>query len=162
MRGRSDVVAALVNFFIVQLLPSGIVGVLAIGSSLGIGAKANEVTVHPPGWTPVIAIAETALQFGLVTLPFALLAAWRTWVHAKRWLECGTSGWEGVGEAAACGLATLLVMLLPGILEHPIQALPYIVAYGGLASILGLLVGLLLRATAVTVLKLAKASEGSG
>jgi hypothetical protein len=119
MRRRSEVVAALANFFVVQLLPSGIVGVLAIGSSLGIGAKANEVTVHPPGWTPVIPIAVTAFQLGLVMLPFALLAAWRTWVHAKRWLEFGTSGWEGVGEAAACGLATLLVMLLPGIPRAP-------------------------------------------
>ena len=152
MRRRQEVVAALVNGLIVWSLPASVSGLSAIGRSLEIAADENAVTVHPPGWTPLVPIAATALQFGFVMLPFAAVAAWRTWVHARRRLELGRSGWQGVVEAGACGLATLLVMLLPGILSHPIQALPYIVAHGGLAALCGLLVGLLLRTSAVIVL----------
>ncbi len=156
MRRFPAEVAALVNGLIVWLLPSGISGLSAIGERLGIGVSDNAITVHPPGWTPWAPIVATALQFGFVMLPFAALAAWRTWVHARRRLELGTSGWQGVGEAGACGLATLFVLMLPGILRHPIQALPYILVYGGLAALTGLLVGLLLRISAVIALKVTK------
>jgi hypothetical protein len=153
VRRRSEVVAALANGVIVELLAAGVSAIPTIGRSLGIGASDYSVTVHPPGWTPLTPIAATALQFGLVILPFAGLAVWRTWVHAKRWRDAGTRGWQGVAEAAACGLATLLVLLLPGMLTHPIQVLPYVVGGGWLAVLIGLLVGLLLRTTAVMVLK---------
>jgi hypothetical protein len=147
------VVAALANGLIVGLLPSSVSAISAIGRRIGIGASEYSVTVHPPGWTPSTSIATTALQFGLVMLPFAALALWRTWVHAKRWRDVGTRGWQGVAEAAACGLATLLIFLLPGMLTHSIQMLPYLVSGGGLAALMGLLVGLLLRTTALIVLK---------
>lgn len=160
MRRRQEMVAAFVNALIVWSLPASVSGLLAIGRSLGIGANESAITVHPPGWTPLVPIAATALQFGFVMLPFAALAGWRTWVHARRRLELGTSGWQGVVEAGACGLATLLVILLPGIFSHPLQALPYIVGYGGLAALCGLLVGLLLRTAAVIVLKVTEPTTG--
>jgi hypothetical protein len=157
---RRQAAAALVNGLIVWLLPAGLSALSAIGSSLGIGANENAVTVHPPGWTPLVPIMATALRFGFVMLPFAAVAAWRTWVHARRRLELGTSGWQGVGEAAACGLATLLVVAAPGILSHPTQAPLSIVAYGWLAALCGLLVGLLLRISAVIVLTVTEPTTG--
>jgi hypothetical protein len=44
--------------------------------------------------------------------------------------------------------------------RHPIQMLPYSVAAGGLAMLIGLLVGLLLRTTAVIVLKVSQPTTG--
>ncbi len=154
MRRRPEAIAALVNGLIVWLLPTGISALFMIGGELGIGASDTNTTVHADGWTPLDPIMATALQFGVVTLPFAVVAAWRTWIHAKRRRELGTSGWRGVGEAGACGLATVLVVLSPGILSHPILVAPYFLAYGAYAVLGGLLIGLLLRASALIVLKL--------
>ena len=47
-----------------------------------------------------------------------------------------------------------LVILLPGILTHPTQASPYVIAYGGAAAFGGLVAGLILWATATAALKL--------
>jgi hypothetical protein len=100
----------------------------------------------------------TALQFGLVTLPFAAVAAWRTWIHAKRRCELGTSGWQGVGEAGGCGLVAVLILLGPAILSHPTLAMPLLLVYGAFAVLIGLLIGTLLRGTAVMVLKLTESA----
>ena len=154
MRRRPEAVAALVNGLIVWLLPTGISALVTIGGGLGLGASDTNTTVHADGWTPLDPIMATALQFGLVTLPFAAVAAWRTWIHAKRRRELGTSGWQGVGEAGACGLLAVLVLLGPGILSHPTLAMPFLLVYGAFAVLIGLLIGTLLRGTAVMVLKL--------
>jgi hypothetical protein len=90
----------------------------------------------------------------LVLLPFAMLAAWRTWVHAKQWGQGRGAGWRGVAEAGACGLAVALANMAPGILARPAEAPPYILVYGGFATVLGLLVGLILRAAALFWLRL--------
>jgi len=154
MRRRPEAIAALVNGLIVWLLPTGLSALFTIGGWLGIGASDTNTTVHADGWTPLDPIIATALQFGVVTLPFAVVAAWRTWVHAKRRRHLGTSGWQGVAEAGACGLVTLLVLLTPGILSRPTQAAPFVIVYGVFAVVLGLLIGLLLCASALIVLKL--------
>lgn len=46
--------------------------------------------------------------------PFAMAAAWRTFVHARKWLESGSHGAQGILEGAACGFAGAVVVLLPG------------------------------------------------
>ncbi len=56
-------------------------------------------------------------------------------------------------EAGLCGLGTALLYLAPGIVTRPMEAPPYVIVYGGAALILGLLVGLFLRAAAVLVLR---------
>ena len=60
--------------------------------------------------------------------PFAMAAAWRTFVHARRWLERGLRGAQGILEGAACGFAGAVLVLLPGIVTHPTQAPPYLLA----------------------------------
>ncbi len=82
-----------------------------------------------------------------------MAVAWRTFVHAKRWVEFRDRTWWGVLEAGACGFAGTLLVLLPGILMHPLQAPPYIVAYGIPTIAIGFVVGLILRQTALAVLK---------
>ena len=49
-----------------------------------------------------------------------------------------------------------LLYLAPGIVRRPAEAPPYVIAYGGAALLLGVVVGLFLRTTAILVLKLFK------
>ena len=64
----------------------------------------------------------------------------------------------GVAEAGACGLILALLYLAPGIVTRPAEAPQYVIAYGGAALLLGVVVGLLLRTTAILVLKLFKSA----
>jgi hypothetical protein len=61
-------------------------------------------------------------------------------------------------EAGACGFVLALVYFAPGILTRPRDAPPYVIFYGGIALVLGLIVGLLLRTAAILVLRAHKAS----
>jgi hypothetical protein len=71
------------------------------------------------------------VQSALVLLPFATLAVWRTWVHAKRWRTRQSKGWQAVAEAGATGVIVAIVYLTPGILSRPTDAPAYLVVYGG-------------------------------
>jgi hypothetical protein len=93
-------------------------------------------------------------QAALVLLPFAALALWRTWVYAKRWTERQDNGWQAVAEAAGAGLLAAIAYLAPGILSRPTDAPAYVFVYGAAALILGAIVGLILRTTALLVLRL--------
>lgn len=124
-----------------------------IGEGLGLGVSDTNTTVYADGWTPLDPIMSTMFNFGVVMLPFAAVAAWRTWIHAKRRRVLGTGGWHGVGEAGACGLLPVLVVLAPGFFRDPALATPYVLTYGTFAALGGLAIGLLLRASALIVLK---------
>jgi hypothetical protein len=93
------------------------------------------------------------VKMSVLLLPLATLAAWRTWVHATRWRARRIAGWLGVAEAGATGFLIALIYLAQGILTRPTEAPPYVLVYGGLALILGLLVGLVLQLTALIVLR---------
>jgi hypothetical protein len=93
---------------------------------------------------------RAALMAVAVVSPFALVAAWRTWVHARRRLLTGHGGWSGVLEAGALGFATGAVYLMPS-LANPAALAPVLI-YMVVATVLGLLVGLLLRMVAVGLL----------
>jgi uncharacterized membrane protein YhaH (DUF805 family) len=148
MRTRRETIAALVNGAIVLLLPFA---VLAIASHSNAGQ--NSVTVHPPGWSPALSATQHAIPVVVVVFPFAILAACRTWVHARRWRARCELGWQGVAEAGGCGLGTALLILLPSIIARPAAAPPYIIAYGGMALVAGLVVGLILRVSALAMLR---------
>jgi hypothetical protein len=64
--------------------------------------------------------------------------------------------WDGVFEAAVCGFVCALPILAPGIVTQPTKAPPYILVYGGLGAIIGLIVGLVLRTTALLTLRLSR------
>jgi hypothetical protein len=138
--------AAIINGAVVFLPPFALI-LLALMSSSG-GSRPVSVSTGR--------IAVELVEFGLVLVALAALASWRTWVHAVRWQAGLGRGWQGVAEAAACGLLVAVVYLAPGIFRRPTEAPPYVIFYGGAASILGCLVGLILRSTAAVVLRLAK------
>ena len=146
-------VAAAVNAALVILLP---VILLAAGSMV---LTNTSVTVRPPG-APVIGQSSWLLaQFVVGTLPFATLAGWRTWVYATRWQEQRRGSWLAVAEAGGGGLVVALVILAPGIVTRPMDAPPYLIAYGGFAVLVGLVVGLVLRTAALIVLRLHPGSQ---
>ena len=120
----------------------------------------TSVTVRPAGASRVQPVVRSIIEMGTWMLPFAAIAAWRTWVHAQRWRARRGSGWQGVAEAGACGLAAALFYLAPGIVTRPRDAAPYVITYGGAATVVGLLFGLVLRTTAVLILRLRTATTG--
>jgi hypothetical protein len=143
---RPEAAAAIVNGLLVLVTPPG----LLLGGSVFLR---DSEAVRPDGASVLLPAILTGLQMVPKLVPWAALAAWRTWVHARRWREHRGSGWQGVAEAGACGFAVALKILAHGILSRPAEAAPFVIAYGGPALILGLAAGLMLRGTALLVLK---------
>jgi hypothetical protein len=151
---RPATLASFVNAVIVYLLPLAVVGAIALvapdysnGGTRVVGVDPNRAAV----WSRRVQFIGAYIM-GLT--PFAMAAAWRTCVHARRRLDAGSSGAQGILEGAACGFAGAVVVLLPGIVTHPTQAPPYLLAYGGLAAIAGLAVCLVLWISASLTLRL--------
>jgi len=136
-------VAAAVNGLLVLLVPIG----------FALYAMSTDQRVRPSGWPQVRAWLRAPIEAGVVAMPFAMVAAWRTWVHARLRRQGQGSGWKGVLEGGALGLALALLVLAPGIVLSPLQALPYVVAYGGLATAIGLVIAFVLRLVALAVLR---------
>jgi hypothetical protein len=151
---RPATLAALVNAVIVYLLPLALVGAIALFASDYSNGATRVVGVDPDR----AAVWSRRLQFTgayLIGLaPFAMAAGWRTFVHARQWLEKGSRGSQGILEGAACGFAGAVLALVPGIVTKPMQAPPYVLAYGGLAAVLGLAVGIVLWISAILTLRL--------
>src|SRR5688500_14581233 len=153
MQGRPESMAAVVNGLLVVLLP--LAGLVA-GSSITVDNFDATVTASPPGYSRMGTMVPMLVRMSFVLIPFALLAGWRTWVYARRWCDQQDPGWRAVAEAGACGLILALLYLAPGIVTRPAEAPPYVIVYGGAALLLGMVVGLFLRTTAILVLKLHK------
>ena len=154
-RLRPARLAAIVNGLIVLLMPWALVGLVEWAAS---GQLRNGTSVTARVSSDFEYITRILVTVGMVvawTMPLALMAGWRTWVHAKRRLEGRGSGWRGVIEGGGLGFCVALLMLLPGILTHPLQAPPYVAAYGGIAAVFGLVVGIVLRFTALIALRFA-------
>jgi hypothetical protein len=148
-RRQPEDVAALVNGLLVLLVPVGII----IASWIGFNASG---AVRARVSSPIVYVAPNLFQVGAAMtrfVPLAMLAGWRTWVHAKRVREHQGSGWQGVAEAGALGFLLAIVVLAHGILTRPADALPYVVFYGGAALLIGVALGCVLRATGLLVLK---------
>ena len=151
LQSHPENAAALTNALVVLVGP---VVLLLLGSLFAGGSSDTSVTVRPPGARTAIRELMGLLLVMLPTLAGpATIAGWRTLALAKRWRRDETGSWRGVLEAGATGFGIALVVLAPGILTRPLEAPPYVIVYGGAALILGLLVGLILRATALMVLR---------
>jgi hypothetical protein len=144
------VVAAGVNAAVTLILPAVFVGI--VGFAQRYDRYNYSTTVHPPDWSPWVAALKMLGSSALFMSPFGLIAGWRTWAHARGWPD--DRGWQGVAEAAGCGLAVALLALWRGIVTRPLEALPYVVVYGGLGLAVGLVAGLCLWITAAIVLRL--------
>lgn len=149
-RRHPENAAAIVNALVVLLGP---VLLLVAANMLPDRISNTGTTVRAsagPRLEEVVALL-VGLASGLA--PPAVFTGWRTRVLARRWLADRRGDWRGVAEAGAAGFGIALLVLARGILTRPTEALPYVIVYGGAALILGLLVGLLLRAVALFVLR---------
>jgi hypothetical protein len=151
---RPAVLVAFVNAVIVYVLPLVLVGAIALFASDYSNGGTRVVGVDPDRAAVWSRRGHFIAGYILGLAPFATAAAWRTFVHARRWLEMGSRGTQGILEGAACGLVAAVLVLLPGIVTKPMQAPPYVLAYGGLAAVLGLAVGAVLWFGATLTLRL--------
>ena len=149
---RAEYAAALTNFLLVLLIAVGVM----VPSS-----RSNGVHVYAD---PIKAVVTAVLMVALVATPLAVLAFWRTWVHAERFLSRETTGWQGVFEAGALGFALTLPFVLPGVIARQfnpgtwgqpqalILGLGYVGAYGVLGLVVGIVLGFLLWLSAMLAL----------
>jgi hypothetical protein len=149
---RAEYAAALTNFVLFLLI--------AVGLSMTFSSSSGAVVYANPTKAAVTAV----LMPVLVAAPLAIFAFWRTWVHAQRFLTRPTTGWQGVFEAGALGFALTLPFVLPGVVARQfdpgpwgqpqafVLGLAYVGAYGLLGLVVGLVLGFLLRFSALLVL----------
>jgi len=142
-------VAAVLN----GLLVFGVPAVLMIAALASASDQSwpAELAAHRPTTSRVVL---ESVQYSLVFAALGATAAWRTWIHAIRYQSGTSRGWQGVAEAAAVGFGVAVLYLLPGIITRPGDAPPYVVFYGSAAAILGAMVGVLLRVSAMMALRL--------
>jgi hypothetical protein len=151
---RPATLVAFVNALTVYLLPVALVGAIALVAPAYTNGSTHVYGVDPHRVAVWARRAHFIGAYILGLAPFAMAAGWRTFVHARRWLETGSYGALGILEGAACGLAGAVLLLLPGIVTAPTHAAPYVLAYGGLAAVLGLAVGAVLWISATLTLRL--------
>lgn len=135
IRHRPEAAAAVVNAVLVVLVPLAFVFFEHRRLGAAVGA--------PLLWRSVAML-----------LPLAAVTAWRTWVHAKRRRAGQATGWQPAAEAAATAVVVALAYLARGILTRPTDAPAYVIVYAGGALILGAIIGLMLRTTALVTLTL--------
>jgi len=143
MNDRPAMIAASVNGLIVALGPPTLIAIL--------GAS-HDTAVHPAGYSYFLSAIAQMSVMAVSLSPLAMLAAWRTFVYARRRLDRNEHGWRGVLEAGAAGFLIAVLVLAHGIVTRARDAPPYVLFYGGVALLLGLILGLVLRTAAVTVL----------
>lgn len=85
-------------------------------------------------------------------MPCAAIAAWRTFVHAKRYLVRRDRWWQGIAEAAGLGTAIPILVLGRAVVMDPLQAPPAVAAYAMIGLAIGSAFGLVLTVVAVSVL----------
>ena len=144
--------AALINAVLVMLLPLALVLIVSMGVDAGNVVRAR---VSTPLEYALANLFDT-VAYLMVFLPLAIVAGWRTWVHASRYREGRGRGWQGVAEAGGLGVILALGVLARGIVTRPADAPPYVIFYGGVALIVGVAIGLILRVTTLGVLKLSQ------
>jgi hypothetical protein len=146
---RPATITALVNAAVVYLLPLAFAWVVSLLPDNRIGTT---VTARGPDY--LWHRAQHVAAYVAALSPFAMAAAWRTFVHARRWLQFRDRTWLGVLEGGACGLAGTLIVMLPGILRNPLLAWLFVLLYGLYTVPIGLAIGFILRFTALGTLKL--------
>jgi hypothetical protein len=113
----------------------------------------------------VLSSAIRALPLMLPLIPVSLLVAWRSYVHARAYRISPLSVWRGPSEAAAiAGGLALLVMgsatARTWTREPPLLVMKYIAFYVVATALVGLMLGVVLAASAVLVLRLRRRDCG--
>ena len=142
---RPALVAAAFNALLVGLLPFWWQMVTGPDTS---------ATVTPDG------VSLLSPGVGLAAV-FGVLIGFRTLVHAVNYLE-GDAGWRAVMEPAVPGFLGPL-LLLGGLVvsRPPLAVAAYVGAYVAIFGGAGLLIGIVLRFTAIAAIHLAGGTRGS-
>ena len=137
----------------------------ALNGALILLAPAVGVAYGDYTWTAVRPFPPTVLSSAVSALPYfglapvSLLVAWRTYVHACAYRRKPTTAWRGPVESAAIGGGIALMLLVPATAlswgrQPSSLVIAYIAFYVGAAALAGLVLGLVLAATALLVLHL--------
>jgi hypothetical protein len=153
---RRPDIAALVNGALMVVVP------MILAATLPVLFPTDAVVVRPPDAPVFSRMVKELAQIGILMLPAAFLAGWRTRVHAIAWCERGSTGWRGVIEGGIGGFLIAFLILLPASLRRPLDAPPYVIAYGGAALMLGFVIAFFLRVTALIVLRLSTPGSRRG
>lgn len=116
-------------------------------------------------YTPTLLTSFARAVPGLLgAAPIAALVAWRTYAHARAYRQNPRTVWRGPVESAAVGAAIALVILVRATAgtwarepAHLVAA--YIGFYVGATALAGLLLGLVLAASALAVVHLPSRSH---
>lgn len=133
--------AGVVNGLLVFVVPMGL---------LVYGYAAGDV---PPAYGPKGLghfLSWNAKSVVILAL-LGVASGWRTRVHGVRYAAGESSGWEGVAEAAACGVLTAASYTLPPLLVTRAMDLRPLVFYCGTGVVIGGLLGVVLRALALGI-----------
>jgi hypothetical protein len=97
----------------------------------------------------------------LTLLPFAAIAAWRSWVYGRRVLSGRSHGWGGVFEASALGAGFLVAMNIRILANSPaLSGLQLLLSYILWAGVVGMMIGFILFLTGHAVLWLFRPRTG--
>lgn len=142
---------ALINGLVMMALP--LIAYACVAPFVS-GGSSTSATVYASGSSAFGRTIGGLLFATFAITPLAAVVVWRTSIHAARWLAKGTGDWRGVAEAGATGLTLALIPLLPGIITRPLDAPPYVIFYGGAGLLVGCILGLALRTTALIALRI--------
>jgi len=146
---RAVTAAAVVNAALIAVPPF----VLALRSTL---AASN--VVRPPGVSGLPPILTLPLVYILMGL--GALAGWRTHVYAVAYAERKSAGWLSVLEPSALGLVIALALLRNGIRTGAVS--PQLLAFLGWVALTGLLIGVVLRFTALATMWVVVGTRATG
>ncbi len=117
----------------------------------------TDTAVHPSPPT-LLSSAVAVLPALFFLAPVAILVAWRTYVHARAYRLTSTL-WRGPVESTAIGGGIALMIMIPATAgawarEPFYLVIVYNAFYVGATAVVGLVLGLILAATAVLVIHL--------
>ena len=142
---RAAGVAALINAGLVALVPLWL-------------ELISRITDSSRGHTAVAVSADRvpSLQRFVTFVPLlaglGLIAGWRTYVHSRRYLLSGASGWNAVIEPGIVGMISTVCLLAPVLLANPVSGSRYVAIYAAGVLVVGCAIGLLLRWAAMLTL----------
>jgi hypothetical protein len=118
--------------------------------------------VRPIQPTPLSSAAR-ALPVLLGLVPVALLIVWRTYVHAREYRLTRSALWRGPAESAGIAGGIALIVMVSGTMatwsrQPAVLVVSYIAVYVAGTAFVGLVLGVVLAATALSVLHLRRES----
>ena len=123
-------------------------------------AVVNAALIAVPPFVLALRSAILTLPLVYILMGLGALAGWRTHVHAMAYTEGKSAGWLSVLEPAALGLVVALALLRNGIRTGAVS--PQLLAFLGWVALTGLLIGVILRFTALATMWVVGGTRATG